>query len=1087
MTVEKIDILVLTESHHTDDSPPRLRHSTLLCHSGIDSLRAGVAIISPASQGWSCPYKAILVPGHAVLAFLSHRRSTESLWVLGVYADMSSTAARVSFYSKLRNTLADFVSEYPLLARSNSELPTTWSGCVAAGDWNAVIHPDDRFPIKPTPLNLLKPLTEILALCRAQDCAGPPSFPRGFTWSGGNSRYKLYSRLDRIYIPMAEWSADLPVSIPTNWSDHKLVWASCVLTQPKVEIAEAAPRLPPVRVFHKCKEFWVPALALYENLVSSTVTLETWTTFKSEILKLGSSVRAKRKLNKTTDWKISLRGELVPESELHQAVQDALRPASLSDREPVPARSSRWHTALPASMIPAPYKHANLPRRATRWGRATDPNSHPWVYSVPQHASVFDTVPLPPSAPGPWVPAFVPLPAGDTADRLDRRVKAKRAATIRKYRELTDTHSSEWYKLSSNKEADERGSRASISVEGLRASPSHPASVTLKGMLPIAHSFFANLHTPEPVSAQHLLVQERILSEVSRVYGPLPSPPPVSGPFSLAEIKSLKSKMHGTAPGPDGIHNPFYKALALKVDSARESNPDLPSFWETFQHLTEDIVMHGTNRCHFKDANLSLFFKKGDPTLVANYRPISSMNTDCKMYTNLVNSRLSPWAVSKLHPDQKGFVPGRLITEHTRLASEVAHLSNRTDTDGYIVSLDQAKAYDRTDLSWLIRVLRAMGLCPELVDRISDIVYGCHTRVRINSGYSAFYSLLRGVRQGDPLSCLLYDFSIEPLGMRLRNSIRGISVLGLPPAKLLMYADDMNLFLSPTEDLDLIHSELSATSFAIGSKFNFEKTDILLVGSRAHRSITSKDPRAAPLLRCFEGAYFIPDGSPLRILGVWVGSPDLAAARWEQIYIHNNKIICQWRLIGASLRNRVLLTKALLLSRCYYLMDGNGIPNKVLGKLSRAASAFVRGRFSLTPFNMICAPLSEGGLNCPSLHQRKLAYDAKYISNLISAPLDTPWKQWARADLIQASSHRPPQQPGYHHKVDPLLQHAFTRLKDLEPRLRQAFISVRSLRYNITNVLPSLDARSSMPLLYHHAVPPKLSRAPDTLVANWNS
>ena len=380
-----------------------------------------------------------------------------------------------------------------------------------------------------------------------------------------------------------------------------------------------------------------------------------------------------------------------------------------------------------------------------------------------------------------------------------------------------------------------------------------------------------------------------------------------------------------------------------------------------------------------------------------------------------------------------------------------------------------------------------MGICPELIDRISNIVYGCRMRVCINSGYSTFYTLNRGVRQGDPLSCLLYDFSIEPLSMRLRDVIRGISVLGLPPARLIMYADDMNLFLSPQEDLALIRLELSATSFAIGSKFNYEKTDILLVGSRVHRSITNKDARAAPLLYCFEGAYFIPDGSPLRILGMWVGSRDLANDRWSQIILHNNKIIRQWNHIGASLRNRVLLAKALLLSRCYYLMDGNGIPNHALGKLSRAVSAFVRGRFSLTPYNLICAPLSEGGLNCPSLHQRKLAYDAKFVSDLLTAPLDVPWKVWTRADLVQASGHRPLQQPGYHHRVDPLLQHAFTRLGDLEPRLRQAYVSARTLRYNITSAFPSSEARSSMPLLFHPAIPPRLSRAPDALLLNWDS
>ena len=140
------------------------------------------------------------------------------------------------------------------------------------------------------------------------------------------------------------------------------------------------------------------------------------------------------------------------------------------------------------------------------------------------------------------------------------------------------------------------------------------------------------------------------------------------------------------------------------------------------------------------------------------------MNTDCKLYTNLINCRLAPWACSKLHQDQKGFVPGHYITEHTCLASEVAHLSNSFDVDGLIISLDQSKAYDRVDPLWLLRVLSAMRIDPDLVCMISAIIDTPQTRIRINSGYSGKYSLRRGLRQGDPLSCLLFNFSIEPLG-----------------------------------------------------------------------------------------------------------------------------------------------------------------------------------------------------------------------------------------------------------------------------------------------------------------------------------
>ena len=206
------------------------------------------------------------------------------------------------------------------------------------------------------------------------------------------------------------------------------------------------------------------------------------------------------------------------------------------------------------------------------------------------------------------------------------------------------------------------------------------------------------------------------------------------------------------APGPDRIQYGFYKKLAARIEAAIKGGAEITSFWDAFTDLSNDIKKNGSSRCDFKLANLSLFYKKGDPTLVSNYRPISSMNTDCKMYTNLINGRICPWVITKIHPDQAGFVPGRLITDHTRLAAEVAHLSDQSGTDGYLISLDQAKAYDKTDTMWMLKVLEAMGIPEELLLDIKNVTSHCRTRVRINSGLSAVYSLNVGLRQGDPLS-----------------------------------------------------------------------------------------------------------------------------------------------------------------------------------------------------------------------------------------------------------------------------------------------------------------------------------------------
>lgn len=357
-----------------------------------------------------------------------------------------------------------------------------------------------------------------------------------------------------------------------------------------------------------------------------------------------------------------------------------------------------------------------------------------------------------------------------------------------------------------------------------------------------------------------------------------------------------------------------------------------------------------------------------------------------------------------------------------------------------------------------------MGIPGDLISMIDDVTAGCRTRVRINSGLSAPYVLNLGLRQGDPLSPILYNFSIEPMGMRMRQTLTGISCCSLPPAKLLQYADDMNLFTSIHEDFPRLRQVLNDSSLAIGSKFNLDKTDILVIGSEAHRSSPDHDTIRA----CFDEAFILPRDTPLRVLGVWIGSPDRATPRWKQILAHIKKLIRQWTAIGASLLNCVLLTKALMLSRCYYLMDGNGIPPVLLRRISNAVQRFVRGSYSSAPYRLLESPIRDGGLNCLSLYSQKLAYDAKFFSDLISSPASPPWHAWTFADLDLASvfnsSTKRDKFPG---PFNPLLQSCHCRHTLLEPRVLTAWLSIRRLHYDIRCCFPSRAAVLDMPAILH--------------------
>ena len=324
--------------------------------------------------------------------------------------------------------------------------------------------------------------------------------------------------------------------------------------------------------------------------------------------------------------------------------------------------------------------------------------------------------------------------------------------------------------------------------------------------------------------------------------------------------------------------------------------------------------------------------------------------------------------------------------------------------------------------------------------------------------------------------------------MRLRAALHSFSVLGLPPVKLMFYADDLNLFLQASKPLAPIKQCLDKTCFAIGSLFNHDKTNIKPLGHLAFKEACfasqSMDGEALP------GGYVLAPNSPLHVLGVWVGSPDQAKDCWSQLSSHISSISLQWSSIGVSLPNCVLVAKSLMLSRCYWLLSSNSIPGVWLQCISNKIMRFVRGSFSRSPYSYLEAPLVDGGLNCPSLITRKAAYDLKSLGDLVSSPQDTPWKVRTTKDLTRSTQHSPNKgtpssatrdwtafgmsQLGY--KLHPLLQKGHTQDAGLSPHLHSALHSACLVSVDTHCAFPSLAARFSYPILNHPGIPLQCSR-----------
>lgn len=150
-----------------------------------------------------------------------------------------------------------------------------------------------------------------------------------------------------------------------------------------------------------------------------------------------------------------------------------------------------------------------------------------------------------------------------------------------------------------------------------------------------------------------------------------------------------------------------------------------------------------------------------------------------------------------------------------------------------------------TDVPREIREEKIAKVLNNIRMRTTPLYERAETRIMINGVLSAPWQVTRGVRQGDPLSCLLFDLTIEPLAASLRESdLKGFRIPG-HSEKLVanLFADDTTTFLSAEDDLQTLEEILEDWCIASRAKFNTTKTEIIPMGVKEFREELTRSRR----------------------------------------------------------------------------------------------------------------------------------------------------------------------------------------------------------------------------------------------------
>jgi len=205
--------------------------------------------------------------------------------------------------------------------------------------------------------------------------------------------------------------------------------------------------------------------------------------------------------------------------------------------------------------------------------------------------------------------------------------------------------------------------------------------------------------------------------------------------------------------------------------------------------------------------------KDKDRSILANLRPISLTNTDVKIITKAITIKLNPVLEQIISPTQTAYVPKRQVTDNTFLLDKIIQLAKKTEENLFILSLDAKKAFDSVDHEYMYKTLRSFGFGEEFILTIRTIYKDLTASVLVNGFKTQVIQLLRGVKQGDALSCALFVICVEPLFRAIQDAqnvkgyiIRSPYTLEQKECKLAGYADDFTPILSGIESTNSLFS-----------------------------------------------------------------------------------------------------------------------------------------------------------------------------------------------------------------------------------------------------------------------------------------
>ena len=415
------------------------------------------------------------------------------------------------------------------------------------------------------------------------------------------------------------------------------------------------------------------------------------------------------------------------------------------------------------------------------------------------------------------------------------------------------------------------------------------------------------------------------------------------------------------SPGNDGLTGEFYKTFSeILVNDIQE--------------LYKEISEVGRMPDSMRQAVITCIYKKGDIEDIINWRPISLLNYDYKIFTKILATKMQSSLNDIIGTEQTAAIRGRTIIENLQLNRDIISYANLNNLEASIITLDQEKAFDRVDRHFLFQTLRKFGYGPKLIATIQAIYNNIEAQVKVNGNMSQSFLIERGVRQGCPLSMILYIILAEVMieNIRQNRNIKGITI-SQKETKISAFADDTTIYIGENNSFTYLQAQLQDFERFAGIKYNRNKC----VGMWLGVNIDNADK---PL-------GFKWNSEQIKILGYIYGQnpKDNQEQNWHKIKSKILKDINKWNNLKLSLIGRKLIINQVMLSKIWYFAYVETPPKHIMLDIKRAIYNFL-WNFRKVRVNMVTTtmPINMGGLGIIDIETQCKAIKCAVISKFLN-------------------------------------------------------------------------------------------------------